>query len=159
MPSHAERRELPYRPEDMFDLVLGVDRYPEFLPWCRASRIRRREEGLLVADLVIGFKGITERFTSRVSHDRGALKIDVTYLEGPFKYLKNHWVFEDKPGGGCVVDFHVEFEFKSRILDKLIGAVFTEAVRKMVRAFETRAKVLHGDGERVPSRQAFGPVK
>ena len=144
MPRHAERRPLHHTPEQLFDLVADVDRYPEFLPWCTGVRIRQRSESLLVADLVIGFKGITERFTSRVVLDRANLEITVTYEKGPFKYLKNHWKFEPTVQG-CIVDFFVEFEFKSRILDKLIGMVFTEAVRKMVAAFEYRADVLYGD--------------
>eukprot|EP00752_Nemacystus_decipiens_P000746 g746.t1 len=128
----------------MFDLVADVGRYPEFLPWCRGARIRRREGDLIVADLIIGFKGITERFTSRVQLDRDNLVIDVAYEDGPFKYLKNHWKFIEEEGG-CLVDFYVEFEFRSRMLQRMIGLVFTEAVRRMVNAFESRARDLYGD--------------
>lgn len=144
MPRHTERRPLPYRPDQMYDLVAGVELYPDFLPWCKASRIRKREPDLIVADLVIGFKGITERFTSRVALDRSTPSIDVTYEDGPFKYLENKWVFEKAPDG-CVVDFYVDFEFRSRLLQSLMGLVFTEAVRKMVHAFETRADALYSD--------------
>lgn len=146
MPRHAERRQLPYTPEQLFDLVADVGRYPEFLPWCTAARIRSRSEAELVADLVIGFKGISERFTSRVQLDRPALEIHVGYQKGPFKHLDNHWKFIEVDGG-VLVDFYVEFEFRSFILEKLIGAVFTEAVRKMVSAFEGRARDLYGHGE------------
>jgi coenzyme Q-binding protein COQ10 len=143
--THSEQRVLPYRPEQMFDLVADVERYPEFLPWCLASRIRQREDSLIVADLVIGFRMIRERFTSRVTLDRPRLRIDVAYSEGPFKYLRNHWTFHPGEGGaGCRIDFHVEFEFKSALLQKLMGVVFHEAVRRMVAAFETRAKQLYG---------------
>ncbi len=142
MPRHEERRALPYGPDKLFDLVADVDRYPEFLPWCTACRIRQRSEEVVVADLIIGFKGITERFTSRVKLDRANSRIDVEYERGPFKYLKNRWIFEEVEGG-CVVDFYVDFEFRSRILEGLIGLVFTEAVKKMVSAFETRADDLY----------------
>lgn len=144
MPRHSERRPLPYRSDQMFDLVVGVERYPEFLPWCKAARIRERSNDLIVADLVIGFKGITERFTSRVSLDNAARIIDVSYEDGPFKYLENKWVFE-QTAEGCVIDFYVDFEFRSRLLQGLMGLVFTEAVRKMVHAFETRANDLYSN--------------
>ena len=154
MPTHAEKRVLPYRPEQLFDLVADVGAYPEFLPWCIASRVRQREGDLLVADLVIGFKMVRERFTSRVTLDRPARRIDVEYADGPFKYLQNHWLFIDDTGG-CMIDFYVDFEFRSRILQKLIQPLFHEATRRMVAAFEARAKVLYGpDG-----RAICGPAK
>lgn len=142
---HAEQRLLPYPPEQLFDLVADVGRYPEFLPWCLAARIKQREANLIVADLVIGFRMIRERFTSRVTLDRPALRIDVAYTEGPFKYLENRWLFHATEDGGCRIDFKVEFAFKSAILEKLMGVVFHEAVRRMVAAFETRARQLYGD--------------
>ncbi len=145
MPTHAEKRVMPYRPEQLYGLVADVARYPEFLPWCLAVRIRDRQADLIVADLVIGFKMIRERFTSRVSLDEAGRRIDVTYIEGPFKYLTNHWVFEDDPGG-CKVDFFVDFEFRSRLLQKVFQPLFHEAVRRMVSAFEARARQLHGAG-------------
>ncbi|NMM45997.1 type II toxin-antitoxin system RatA family toxin [Rhodospirillaceae bacterium KN72] len=145
MPSHTEQRFLPYRAEDMYKLVADVGRYPEFLPWCRAARIRTQTDTLLVADLVIGFKGITERFTSRVTLDPGNLEVLTAYEDGPFKYLDNSWRFIPNPdSGGCRVEFHVDFEFKSRMLQAMIGLVFTEAVKRMVAAFEERARVLYG---------------
>lgn len=143
MPKHAEKKHLPYGPDQMFDLVADVGRYPEFLPWCRGARVRTREENLVVADLIIGFKGITERFTSRVTLDRARGVIDVAYQEGPFKYLENHWEFIEQEDG-CLIDFYVDFEFRSRFLQTMIGAVFTEAVRRMVNAFEARARDLYG---------------
>jgi len=144
MPTHAERRFLPYSQEQLFALVADVERYPEFLPWCVAARIRSRDENVLTADLVIGFKMVRERFTSRVTLGRPD-RIDVEYTEGPLRYLNNHWGFEPKEGG-CVIDFFVDFEFKSMILQKLIGALFNEATRRMVGAFETRAHALYGPG-------------
>jgi coenzyme Q-binding protein COQ10 len=153
MPTHAERRVLPYRPEQMFDLVADIERYPEFLPWCVGSRIRAREGNVIVADLIIGFKMIRERFTSRVRLDRPGLSIDVTYAEGPFRYLSNHWSFESLPNEGCRIDFYVDFEFRSHMLQKIIGVLFNEAVRRMVAAFEARARRLYGDAIAVPTAQ------
>jgi coenzyme Q-binding protein COQ10 len=144
MPTHAEQRVLPYRPDQLFDLVADIERYPEFLPWCVAARIRSRDENMVVADLVIGFKMIRERFTSRVRLDRPNRVIDVAYSEGPFRYLNNHWVFEEMPDGSTRLDFFVDFEFRSVMLQKIIGVLFNEAVRRMVAAFETRAKALYG---------------
>jgi len=143
VPSHSEKRELPYPPEHLFDLVADVEEYPDFLPWCVASRILSRGETELRAELAIGFKGIRERFISHVILDRPNRRIDVTYQEGPFKYLENHWVFHDTGEGGCLLDFHVDFEFKSRLLAMVMGPLFDEAVRRMVRAVEDRAAALH----------------
>ena len=151
MPTHAEKRVVPYTPEQMFDLVAAIERYPEFLPWCLAARIRQRVGNHVTADLVIGFKMIRERFTSRVTllrPDRKhakAGKIDVSYIQGPLKYLNNHWRFDHHPDG-CLIDFSVDFEFRSKMLQKLIGSLFNEAFRRMVAAFEARAQQLYGGG-------------
>lgn len=142
MPTHAEQRVLPYQPEQLFDLVADIEKYPEFLPWCIGARINRREDNVVWADLVIGFKMFREQFTSRVTLDQGASRIDVAYLDGPFKYLNNHWIFEPHPDG-CKIDFFVDFEFRSIILQKTIGLLFNEAVMRMISAFETRAAVLY----------------
>jgi coenzyme Q-binding protein COQ10 len=124
-----------------------VEKYPEFLPWCVATRIRGREEGetgdTITADMVIGYKMFRERFTSKVILDRPGMRIDVAYSEGPFRYLNNHWLFLED-GDGTIVDFYVDFEFRSRLLQKLIGAVFNEAVKIMVHAFEKRALKIYG---------------
>lgn len=148
MPTHAEKRKLPWTAAQMYDLVADVGSYPEFLPWCAAARIRaRRQEGgaeILEADLVISFKLFRERFGSRVTLRPELREIDVAYLDGPFRYLDNHWRFTDLPEGGCEVDFYVDFEFRSRTLQAVIGVVFNEAVKRMVRAFEDRAQVLYG---------------
>ena len=98
MPTHAEKRLLPYRPEQLFDLVAGVDRYPEFLPWCKAARITRREGDVFYADLVIAFKVFRERFTSQGHACMPKSRIDVEYINGPFRYLNNHWRFEPRAG-------------------------------------------------------------
>lgn len=141
MPTHAERRFLPYRPEQLYALVADVQRYPEFLPWCTACRITERSGNVITADLVIGFKMIRERFTSRVTLTPEE-RIDVEYTSGPLRHLNNHWVFEPA-SGGCIIDFYIDFEFKSRLFQRLAGVVFNEAVRRMVSSFEARAKQLY----------------
>src|SRR5690349_19993552 len=98
MPTHGEQRVLPYKPELLFALVADIERYPEFLPWCVGARIHEKKPGLVIADLIIGFRVFRERVTSRVALDPPR-RIDVTYTDGPFKYLNNHWVFEAVPGG------------------------------------------------------------
>ena len=145
MPTHAEKRVLPYTPEQMYDLVADIEKYPEFLPWCLAARIRKRDGNVVYADLIIGFKMIRERFTSRVELNPPD-RINVAYSEGPFSYLNNHWIFSPTESGGCLIDFYVDFEFRSKMLQKIIGVLFNEAVRRMVAAFETRARQLYGDG-------------
>ena len=143
MPTHREKRFLPYSPEQIFDLVADVERYPEFLPWCVGARISKRDERTITADLMIGFKMIRERYTSKVRLDRPG-RIDVDYgNDGPFRHLENHWQFA-KADGGCEIDFYLDFEFRSRMLQRLIGVLFQEAVKRMVAAFEGRAKVLYG---------------
>ena len=143
MKVHTEQKILPFRPNEIFELVGDVAKYPEFLPWCTGARVRERQATsvgeTLIADLMIGFKMVRERFTSRVTLDRPDLRIDVEYLQGPFKHLKNHWNFTATPTGQCQIDFHLEFEFSSLMLQKLIGVLFHEAVRRMVAAFEARA--------------------
>jgi coenzyme Q-binding protein COQ10 len=155
MPTHAERRKLPYAPEQLFELVADVERYPEFLPWCVGARVRERKPNLVVADLLIGYRMVRERFTSRVTLDRPR-RIDDSYSDGPFRYLDNHWLFEPLPDGGTMLDFYVDFEFRSRMLQQIIEVLFNEAVKRMVSAFETRARRLYGDDERVDA--AVKPV-
>jgi coenzyme Q-binding protein COQ10 len=143
MPIHRETRILRYTPEQVFDLVADVERYPEFLPWCRACRIRERDPaGGFTADLVVGFKMVREQFTSKVTLER-TRAIRVEYLQGPFQYLRNDWKFSAVPDG-TKVEFFLSFEFRSKVLQALIGMLFEEAVRRMVGAFESRAARLYG---------------
>lgn len=144
MPTHAEKRILPHPPEQLFDLVADVDRYAEFLPWCLAARVTKREGNVIYADLVIGFKMFREKFSSKVTLSRPD-RIDVEYSRGPFKYLNNHWLFIPEGTDATCIDFYVDFEFRSRLLQVLIGTVFNEAVRRMVGAFESRAKEIYGE--------------
>ncbi len=154
MPTHAEKRLLRYTPEQMFALVADVRRYPEFLPWCVAARVISREETALVADLTIGFKLFRETFRSQVALDRPG-HVHVRYLNGPFKYLNNHWRFTATPQG-TELDFFVDFEFRSALLQAVIGTVFNEAVRLMVRAFERRAMQLYGRAVPPPAAAPAG---
>ena len=147
MPTHSETRVLPYTPRQMYDLVADVARYPEFLPWCAAARIRSRMPGadgseVMEADLVISFKLFRERFGSRVTLFPAQMRIDTEYLDGPFRYMKSNWSFAEAEGG-CAVSFFVDFEFRNAILQGIIGVVFNEAMQRIVRAFETRAHSLY----------------
>ncbi len=148
MPSHHEERHLPYQPSQIFDLVADVAKYPEFLPWTAAARIRSRRpvEGgeVMEADLVISFKVFRERFGSRVTLLPGQGRILTEYLDGPFKHLRSVWSIQPAPQGGAQVVFDVDFEFRNAILARVIGLVFDEAMRRVVRAFEARAKQLYG---------------
>jgi coenzyme Q-binding protein COQ10 len=144
MPRHNETRRLPYTPEQMFDLVADVGRYGEFLPWVSAVRVRSNSESEMVADLIVGFKGLRETFSSRVEKQRpGHIRVD--YLDGPLKHLHNDWKFQSDGKGGCLVEFEVDFTFKSRVFEMLAGQVFDRALRMMINAFEERAARLYGD--------------
>lgn len=147
MPRHSETRKLPYSAAQMYDLVADVAAYPQFLPWCAAARIRSRkpiETGEeMLADLVISFKLFRERFGSRVVLHPEDKKLEMDYLDGPFKYMRSSWGFVDVEGG-CEVAFFVDFEFKNAVLQGIIGVVFNEAMQRIVRAFEKRADDLYG---------------
>ena len=152
MPKHSETRHLPYTPEQMFDLVADVARYPEFLPWVSAMRVRSDTPTETVADMLVGFKGLRETFTSRVTKDRPGA-IDVEYLDGPLKYLRNNWRFRPEEQG-CAVDFTVDFAFKNRVFEMLAGQVFGTALRRMIGAFEDRAARLYGSSSSSASSAA-----
>lgn len=147
MRSHRETRILPYTPEQVFNLVADVEKYPQFLPWCTACRINRREsDTVFVADLAIGFKMVREKFTSRVTTERPQ-QVKVQYIDGPFRHLVNTWTFHPATTSNGApatrVEFFLEFEFRSKLLQSIIGVLFEEAVRRMVAAFETRAAQLY----------------
>ncbi|KPF77099.1 cyclase [alpha proteobacterium AAP81b] len=154
MPRHSETRVLPYTPEQVFDLVADIGRYPEFLPWVQAMRIRSATPALVTADMIVGFKMVRERFTSRVTLDRPG-HIHVDYIDGPLKYLRNDWVFRGDPRG-CAVDFSVDFEFKSRMFERLAGLFFGEALKRMVGAFETRAAAIYSSDAGTGTAPASG---
>ena len=142
MPQHSETRHLPYSAEQMFDLVADVKRYAEFLPWVIAMRVRQDTPAETLADMIVGFKGLRETFTSRVRKARPEA-ITVDYIDGPLKFLRNEWRFRPEPGG-CAVEFSVDFAFKNRVFEMLAGQVFQVALRRMTGAFETRAAQLYG---------------
>jgi coenzyme Q-binding protein COQ10 len=147
MPTHSEKKILPYSPQQMYDLVADVARYPEFLPWCAAARIRsRRAQGeveIMEADLVISFKVFRERFGSRVTLYPQEMRIDTEYLDGPFRYLESNWRFHPADAG-TEIEFFVDFEFRNKVLQGVIGLVFYDAMQRVVRAFERRAHELYG---------------
>ena len=152
MPSFHDARRVRHRAEQMFALVADVERYPEFVPLCKALKVRSRridDEGLetLVAGMTVGYKLIRETFTSRVALDEPGLKVRVEYIDGPFSHLENIWTFRDEPqGDGSRVGFFIDYEFKSRTLGALMGSMFDVAFRKFARAFEERADNVYGRG-------------
>lgn len=144
MPGIREVRFLPYSAEQMFALVADVARYPEFLPWVIATRVRSDSDTEMTADMLVGFKALREKFTSRVLKDRPH-EIRVQYIDGPLRDLDNIWRFVPKGDHACEVDFSVEFTFRNAMFEKLAGQYFDRAFRKMVAAFETRAAELYGN--------------
>ena len=148
MPKFETTRRTGHAPDRMFALVADVEKYPEFLPLCEALTVRSRRERdgrtVLVADMTVGYKAIRETFTSQVHLKPDELAIDVKYLDGPFRYLTNEWRFEPDGQGGSVVHFFIDYEFKSRVLGALMGAMFDRAFRMFTDAFEKRADQIYG---------------
>lgn len=149
MPSFRSDRQVRHKAEQMFDLVADVERYPEFVPLCTSLKVRsRRESGedreTLVADMSVGYKLIREQFTSRVTLDRPKLRVLVEYLDGPFSRMENVWTFQDEPSSGSRITFFIDYEFRSRTLGLLMGAMFDAAFRRFAQAFEERADKLYG---------------
>ena len=138
MPRHVDKRILPFKLDELYALVADVGDYPAFLPWCVGARLYNQHENGFDADLLIGFKMFKERFTSRVKLEPNR-SINVEYIKGPMKYLHNDWTFREVDGG-TEVDFVVDFEFKNPIFEKLVGALFEEAVTRMISSFEIRAQ-------------------
>lgn len=134
----------------MFALVTDIERYPEFLPWVVALRLRSDSEHEAVADMIVGFKGLRESFSCRVHKERPR-EVCVSYIDGPMKHLNNEWHFQPAERGGCRVDFLVDFSFRSRMFEALAGQMFDKALRKMIAAFETRADDLYGAGSAISS--------
>ena len=158
MPQFSTRRTVKHAAADMFDLVADVERYPEFVPLCRSIRVKQRSQQgnreIIIAEMTVAYKLIRESFTSRVTLDRERLAILVEYLDGPFSRMENRWVFhpehsrngEDAPGRtpACDVEFFISYEFRSRTLGLLMGAMFDTAFRRFASAFENRADVVFG---------------
>jgi len=147
MPSHKETKNLPYNTSQLFDVVSDIEKYPEFLPWVAALRITEENGDELLAETVVKFKAFTDSYTSRVKLQRpdeeGRASIEVTQEEGPFEYLNNSWKFEPD-GEGSIVTFEIDFKFKSKLMDKMIGGIFKKAAFKMSEAFDKRAEELYG---------------
>jgi coenzyme Q-binding protein COQ10 len=149
MPTFSNKRRVNHSATQMFDLVADVERYPEFVPLCRALKIRQRTpkpDGteIVIADMTVSFKLVREAFTSEVTLDRANLKIAVRYLRGPFSNLENRWTFEPKGDNACDVGFFIAYEFKNRMLALLMGSMFDAAFGRFSAAFEKRANVVYG---------------
>ncbi len=147
MPQFSTRRWVAFSPQQMYDVVADVERYPDFLPLCESlhivSRTAKEPGEELIATMGVGYKAIRESFTTRVRLDPQTPRIDVSYLDGPFRYLNNNWSFAEKDNG-CDVAFFIEYEFRSAVMGLLVGAVFDKAFRKFSVAFENRAKEIYG---------------
>jgi coenzyme Q-binding protein COQ10 len=149
MPRFSNRRRVQHRANQMFDLVADVERYPEFVPLCQALKIRQRKQNpdgteTVTADMTVSFKLVKETFTSEVTLDREHLKILVRYLKGPFSNLENRWTFEAKGEEACDVGFFIAYEFKSKMLATLMGAMFDATFSRFSAAFEKRADMVYG---------------
>ena len=149
MPQFANKRRVRHSAEKMFDLVADVERYPEFVPMCQALKVRQRTpkpdgSEVIVADMTVSFQVVRETFTSRVTLDKPNLKILVEYLQGPFSKLENRWTFEAKAEDACDVGFFISYEFKSRMLAVMMGAMFDAAFQRFAAAFEKRADAVYG---------------
>ena len=142
MPRHAERRVSAYTPEQLFDLVVDVERYPEFLPWCIGAAIRVRHEDGFEADLAIGFRLLRASYRSRITCQRPS-SVDVTLVQGPFRYLTNQWLFRKVGHAQTEIAFEVDFEFRSSTFSRAMTPLFGLAVQRMVHEFEQRAKRLY----------------
>ena len=148
MPQFRTTRQVRHSPTDMFDLVADVERYPEFVPLCQSLKVRRRAAGgegveILTAQMTVAYKLLRETFASQVTLDRPQMAIDVQYLDGPFSRLDNRWTFRPLDAGGSEVAFFISYEFRSRVLGMVMGAVFDAAFRRFAVAFERRADEIY----------------
>jgi coenzyme Q-binding protein COQ10 len=151
MPEFATKRRVPHAAPEMFDLVADVEKYPEFVPLCAEMKVRSRTEKgegttVMVAAMTVAYKMIRQTFTSRATLDKTNLTILVEYLDGPFSRMQNRWAFHPASESACDVEFFIEYEFRSRTLAMLMGAMFDSVFRRMAAAFEKRADVVYGRG-------------
>lgn len=149
MPTFSTKRRVPFSAAQMYALVADIERYPEFLPLCTGLAVTGRSktpdgDDQLTARMSVGYKSIAESFTTRVTLKPAEMRIDVAYLDGPFRHLDNRWLFVDDGATGSIVDFYIEYEFRSPMLAILVGALFDQAFRKFATAFEDRARVVYG---------------
>ncbi len=149
MPSFSTTRRVPHAASDMFDLVADVEKYPDFVPLCDDMRVRSRTEKgegvtVMIAAMTVAYKMIRQTFTSRATLDKPNLKILVEYLDGPFRHMQNRWTFHPAGEAACEVEFFIDYEFKSRTLALLMGAMFDTVFRRMAAAFVERADHVYG---------------
>jgi coenzyme Q-binding protein COQ10 len=147
MTQYKYQYESEFSVEQLYQLVVDIEKYPEFLPWCTAARVLEESDHMMVADLIISFKAFTEHYRSQVDlipPNKGEAAVNVSLISGPFKHLNNNWKFKTKKNGGTLIEFFIDFEFKSALLQNLIGLLFNKACQKMVESFEVRAKDLFG---------------
>lgn len=151
MPSFERKHSVNFSARNMFDLVADIEKYPEFLPLCESLSVQSRREKkgriLLMASMSVGYKGIRETFSTKVMLHQEAHQIDAQYIDGPFKYLNNRWVFEETGDNSCDIIFFIDYEFKSKVLGVLMGSMFDRAFNKYVTAFEERASIIFNSGE------------
>jgi coenzyme Q-binding protein COQ10 len=149
MPAFATKHPVAYSAQQMFDLVADVEAYPQFLPMCTALSVTSRTDSNdggqdLIARMSVGYKSISESFTTRVEIRPGPRIINASYIDGPFRYLGNRWSFHEADSGGSIVDFAIRYEFKSALLGVMMGGLFDQAFRRFTGAFEDRARVVYG---------------
>jgi coenzyme Q-binding protein COQ10 len=149
MPHFSNKRVVRHAAAEMFDLVANVERYPEFVPLCRDLKVRQRNAqpdgtSVVIADMTVAYKFVRETFRSRITLDKPKLQILVEYLEGPFSRMQNRWSFRPTGEGSCEVEFYIDYEFRSRTLGLLMGAMFEAAFRRFAAAFERRADEVYG---------------
>lgn len=147
MPTFKTVKRVAFTPQQMFDLVADIERYPEFVPYCDRLEVRSREERegimVIVATMGVAYASFSEKFTTQVSLDRSGHSILVEYLDGPFSHLENRWNFVPAPAG-CDVDFYITYEFRSRLLGAILGSVFSKAFQRFITVFEERARLIYG---------------
>ncbi len=149
MPSLRQTKTLPFPAKLLFDLVMDIEKYPQFLPWCKQTKIVRQiSENNLEADLLVSFKNFFEKYRSDVKYGKNSESlyfVDVVAIQGPFKKLVNQWKFRDLENGKCEIEFFIDFEFNSFLLSKMLGGIFERATEKMMQSFEERARQLAQD--------------
>ncbi len=143
MPTHTIETILPYKKKQLFELVADIESYPEFIPWCEGARILERDGDIVLADLIVHFRGVTGKYTSRVFLDKELDEISVELSQGPFEHLYQGWKFTKKPNG-TLVEFDIDFKLRSFIMEKIVDLMFDDACKKMMNAFAERAKAIYG---------------
>ncbi|MBF0380335.1 MAG: type II toxin-antitoxin system RatA family toxin [Magnetococcales bacterium] len=142
MSRRTSSTKVPYSAQQMYDLVVDMDRYPEFIPWLAKARKYDEKDNQFMSEMTISFKGMRETFKTKDTVIPGK-KISISNVSGPFKHLDSEWCFTDSPSGGCTIDFFIDFRFKSRLIEMALGPVFGEASRRMVEAFRNRADAIY----------------